>query len=119
MYPYRYRHFARDAAEAALEAWDQGKFWEMHIRLLEESPKLDRESLMRYAREIGLDMKRFTKALDTQKHKDIIDRDVALAEKMDLYNTPTFFFNGRKVVGNRPYENLRKILLEEFDALRN
>jgi len=116
MYPYRYRHFARMAAEAALAAGDQGKFWEMHEKLLAESPKLDRDSLLQYARELGLDMKQFTKALDSKKHDALIDRDLKLAEEMDLYNTPTFFFNGRKVIGNRPYENLKEILLEELDA---
>lgn len=116
MYPYRYRHFARMAAEAALAAGDQGKFWEMHEKLLAESPKLDRESLLKYAQELGLDMKKFTHALDTMKHEALIDRDLKLAEKLDLYNTPTFFFNGREVIGNRPYENLKEILLEELNA---
>ncbi len=116
MYPYKYRHFARNSAQAALAAGDQGRFWEMHEKLLENSPKLDRDSLIRYARELGLDMNRFISALDTMKHDALIERDLKLAENMDLYNTPTFFFNGRKVVGNRPYENLKKILLEELDA---
>lgn len=115
-YPYRYRHFAFIAAEAALAAREQGKFWEMHWKLLENSPKLDRESLLRYARELGLDMKQFTRDLDGMRHMDIIKRDVKLAEDMDLYNTPSFFFNGRKVLGNRPYENLKRILEEELDA---
>ena len=54
-YPYKYRDFARISAEAALAASDQGKFWEMHRLLLKKSPKLDRASLISYAKEIGLD----------------------------------------------------------------
>jgi protein-disulfide isomerase len=118
MYPYRYRDFSHIAAEAALAARDQGKFWEMHDLLLERSPKLDRESLLEYARELGLEMKAFTRALDSMAHKDIIERDKKLAKDLDLYSTPAFFFNGRKVVGNRPYENLQRILEEELDAAR-
>ncbi len=115
MYPYRYRDFSHIAAEAALAARDQGKFWEMHNKLLENSPKLDRESLIKYAQEIGLDMKKFTNDLDNMKHRDIIERDKELAYKLDLYNTPSFFFNGRIVLGNRPYEVFKKVLDEELD----
>jgi protein-disulfide isomerase len=113
-YPYKYRDYSHLAAEAALAAQDQGKFWEMHHLLLKKSPDLDRKSLIRYARELGLDMKRFTDSLDTMKHAQIIERDKKLAVDMDLYNTPTFFINGRKVVGNRPYEYLKKIIDEEL-----
>jgi protein-disulfide isomerase len=116
MYPYRYRDFAHIAAEAALAAWDQGKFWEMHQMLLENSPRLDRESLIQYAAKLGLDVERFTRDLDKMKHSGMIERDKKLAEAMDLYNTPAFFFNGRKVLGNVPYEHLKKILEEELDA---
>lgn len=118
MYPYRYRDFSHIAAEAALAARDQGKFWEMHTVLLENSPKLDRDSLISYAKSIGLDMKKFISDLDGMKHKDLIERDKELAYKLDLYNTPSFFFNGRMVLGNRPYELLQKVLEEELDAAK-
>ncbi len=113
-YPYKYRDYSHIAAEAVLAAGDQGKYWEMHDILLIKSPKLDRESLISYAAELGLDVKRFTRDLDTMKHLDIINRDIELAESLDLYNTPTIFINGRKVIGNRPYDYLKKIIDEEL-----
>lgn len=115
-YPYKYRDFARISAEAALAAADQGKFWEMHHLLLKKSPELDRERLFAYAKELGLDMGLFTKAMDSHKHSSIIDRDLKLALDLDLYNTPTFFINGRKVMGNVPYEYLKKVVDEELNA---
>lgn len=63
--PYRYRDYSRIAAEASLAARDQGKFREMHLLLLDRSPKLDRESLIAYAKELGLDVPRFTKDLES------------------------------------------------------
>ncbi len=113
-YPYRYRDFARIAAEASLAARDQGKYWEMHDLLIKESPKLDRASLISYARKLGLDVAKFTESIDSQKHKKEIDADIKLAKDLDLYNTPTFFINGRKVVGERPFSYLKKIVDEEL-----
>src|SRR3989304_6298690 len=115
-YPYKYRDYSHIAAEAAMAALDQGKFWEMHHLLLKKSPRLDRDSLIKYAQEIGLDVKKFTASIDKMKHSSIIERDKKLAIDMDLYNTPTFFINGRKVIGNRPYEYLKKIIEEELNG---
>lgn len=113
-YPYKYRDFSHIAAEASLAAGDQGKYWEMHDLLLKKSPQLDRASLIKYAGELGLDLRAFTDSVDRMKHSGLIEKDKKLAVDLDLYNTPTYFINGRKVVGNRPYEFLKKIIDEEL-----
>jgi len=113
-YPYKYRDFSHIAAEASLAAGDQGKYWEMHDLLIKNSPKLDRNNLIKYAKEIGLDVKAFTESLDKMKHAARIEKDKKLALDLDLYNTPTFFINGRMVIGDRPYEYLKKIVDEEL-----
>ena len=117
-YPYVYRDYSHIAAEASLDARDQDKYWEMHDLLFKWSPKLERENLIRYAKELGLDVKMFTESLDKKKHAAEIERDKKLAIDMDLYNTPTFFINGRKVVGERPFEYFKKIIDEELRASR-
>ena len=76
-----------------MAARDQGRFLEMHVLLLDRSPALDRASLIRYARELSLDVPRFTKDLDALTHKREIDRDLKLAETLDLI---TFFTAGEK-----------------------
>lgn len=119
MYPYRYRDFAHISAEAALAARDQGRFCEMHRLLLEKSPDLDRDSLLEYARQVGLDMEKFRRDLDGMRHKELIEQDKDLAKSMDIYNTPTFFVNGRKIIGNIPYAYFKKVMQEELDALGN
>src|SRR5512143_3592877 len=112
--PYKYRDHSHIAAEASLAAADQGRYWEMHDILLKNSPKLDRDSLIKYAKDIGLDTKRFTDCIDNMRHSALIERDKKLALSLDLYNTPTFFINGRKVVGDVPYEYLKKVVEEEL-----
>ncbi len=113
-YPYKYRDFSRIAAEASLAARDQGKYWEMHDILLTRSPKLDRASLIAYAGELGLDVKKFTESIDSGKHAKDIEGDIKLAESIDLYNTPTFYINGRQIVGERPFDFFRKIIDEQL-----
>jgi len=117
-YPYLYRDYSHMAAEASLAARDQGKYWEMHDLLFKRSPKLDRNSLIACAGELGLDVRKFTESLDGKKHSREIERDKKLAVDMDLYNTPTFFINGRKVVGDRPFGYFKKIIDEELAAKR-
>lgn len=118
MYPYRYRDFAQMAAEAALAARDQGKFTEMHHLLLKKSPRLERENLVKYAQELGLDVKKFTESVDGKKHAKAIERDKQLAVSLDLYETPAFFINGRKLTGDRPYEQFKKIIDEELKGAK-
>jgi protein-disulfide isomerase len=113
-YPYKYRDFAKISAEASLAAGDQGKYWEMHDILLTRSPKLDRASLIAYAGELGLDVQKFTESIDSGSHAKEIDGDVKLAESIDLYNTPTFYINGRQIVGERPFDYFTKIIDEEL-----
>jgi protein-disulfide isomerase len=117
-YPYKYRDYSHLAAEALLAAGDQGKYWEMHDIMIKNSPKLDRQSLISYAEDLHLDVKKFTSDLDTKKHAKEIDEDEKLALSLDLYNTPTFFINGRKVIGNRPYEYFKKIIDEELEHVK-
>jgi protein-disulfide isomerase len=113
-FPYRYRDYARIAAEAAVEAWKQGKFAEMHELLIKNSPRLDRESLIGYAKELNLDLERFIKAIDNQEGASIIERDLKFAKELDLYVTPAFYINGIKVLGVRDYDYFKEIILKEL-----
>ncbi len=107
-YPYRYRDYSYLAAQAAEAAKAQGQFWPLHDLLL--TGKLDRDSLIGHATELGLDVKRFTKELDKEKYRPRVQRDVELAQKLDFYQTPTFVINGTKLVGERPVEKFRQII---------
>ncbi len=113
-YPYKYRDFAFISAQALLAAGAQGRYWEMHDLLIENSPDLDRASLLKYAGQLGLDMGRFTGDLDAMTHRARIDADVKMALDLDFYNTPTYVINGRVVVGNRPYGYMKKVIAEEL-----
>ena len=86
----------------------------MHDILLTRSPKLDKASLISYAEELGLDVKKFTESIDSGRYAKDIDGDIQLAESIDLYNTPTIFINGIQIIGERPFDAYKKIIDEEL-----
>ncbi|HEY6005312.1 MAG TPA: thioredoxin domain-containing protein [Anaeromyxobacter sp.] len=105
---------ALPAAIASEAAREQGKFWPMHDRLFENQQALDEASLVRYAKDVGLDVGRFQKAVAARKGEPRIQEDQKLAARVDASGTPTMFFNCRQVVGARPYEQLKAAADEEL-----
>ena len=84
------------AAEAAEAAAAQGRFWEMHDELLAHQDRLEPTDLMRYARELGLDVDRFWDDVRESRNADRIADDVASADASGVTGTPAFFINGRR-----------------------
>jgi Na+/H+ antiporter NhaA len=91
--------FAQLAAEASEAAAAQGRFWEMYDTLLSNQDALRPSDLSRFARELALDVERFTDDLHTHEHADRILTDVASADESGVSGTPTFFINGRRHYG--------------------
>ncbi|MET1003420.1 MAG: Na+/H+ antiporter NhaA [Acidimicrobiia bacterium] len=110
---------AQLAAEAAEAAGAQGQFWEMHDLLFANSGALEPEDLVRYARELGLDEARFTKALDERKYALRVARDSDSADESGVAGTPTFFVNGRRHYGAYDLETLRGLIEREAAAKRS
>ena len=93
---------AAKAAEAAECAADQDKFWEYHDVLYPRQASLDLPNLKQYAAELGLDGDRFAACLDSGEKAEIVAADVRDGRAYGLNGTPTFFINGRKLVGAQP-----------------
>lgn len=90
------------AASAARAAAAQGKHRAMEARLYAVRGQVDRAGVEILAQELGLDMLRFRAALDAGAHRDAIAADTRLAAALGVVSTPTFFINGRAIVGARP-----------------
>ncbi len=84
------------AAEAAEAAASQGKFWQMHDRLLDHQDTLTAKDMIRYAGELGLDIERFTADLRQHAGSAKIAADVDSADLSGVSGTPTFFVNGKR-----------------------
>ena len=63
---------------------------------------LEREDLLAYADELGMDVDRFAGDLEDGDVSRRVQDDVDDADLMDLLSTPTFFVNGKRHVG--PYD---------------
>jgi protein-disulfide isomerase len=115
-YPLPFHNNAMPAAEAAMAAGEQGKFWEMHDKLFANQQALDRASFEKYAGELGLDMNRFKAALDGGKMKEKIQADVTYANGLPGggMGTPTFFINGHKLAGAYPFDSFKSIIDAEL-----
>jgi protein-disulfide isomerase len=114
-FPLPFHNNAEMAAQAAMAANDQGKFWEMHDKLFGNQQALDRPNLEKYAGEIGLNVDKFKADLDSGKFKPSVQSDVQYANGLGGgMGTPTFFINGRKVSGAMPLENFAKVIDEEL-----
>jgi Na+/H+ antiporter NhaA len=90
---------AQLAAEASEAAADQGAFWEMHDLLLDHQDALRDSDLMGYARQLGLDVDRFTQALREHAEAGRVADDVDSADLSGVSGTPTFFINGQRHYG--------------------
>ena len=113
-FPLPFHDKAHLAAEAALAANEQGKFWQMHDKLFANQQALDRPSLEKYAQELGLDMAKFKAALDSGKFKDKVDAEDKEGAAFGVTGTPTFFINGTRLVGAQPFESFKAAIDKEL-----
>lgn len=85
---------AQLAAEAAMAALDQGKFWSYLDLLFANQEALEKENLLAYAEQVGLDMDMFTKQLDERVFKQAVNEDSTDGNVVGIKGTPSFFVNG-------------------------
>ena len=112
--PLPFHDNAMPAARAAMAAHAQGKFWPYHDKLFANQASLDAASLTRYARELGLDMKRFAADSAAPHIKEQVDADAKHAHAHGTSGTPTSFINGRELVGAQPLSAFTAAIDEEL-----
>ena len=114
--PLPFHTLAPAAHEAARCAGESGRFWAYHDRLFNEQPAFQRDHLVRYAVDLGVDSTAFTRCLDERRFKAAVEADVAQARALGITGTPTFLINGRPLVGAQPVEAFRHVIDEALKA---
>jgi protein-disulfide isomerase len=115
-FPLGFHEHAMDAARAAQCAADQDKFWQYHDALFADQSKLAPTDLKAAAVKLGLDGKKFNTCYDRQTPDSAIRGEQAQGQSLGVTGTPTFFVNGRQLVGAQPIDKFSAIIDQELAA---
>lgn len=122
-FPLSFHPMAEPSAQASECANDQGKYWEFHDKLFGEQEKLGQgtvtftnQDIKNWASQIGLNSAKFNQCLDSGKYKDEVAGDVSDGTAAGVSGTPSFFINGRLIVGAQPYSSFKAVIEEELKA---
>lgn len=96
-FPLSFHKNAHLASQASLFANSKGKFWEYHDLLFKNQKAMTRPDLVKYAKELGLNLAAFNKALDAGTYKAAVDADLEMGKSVAVQGTPTMFVNGTRV----------------------
>lgn len=94
-YPLPVHADAQGAAEAAVFAFEQGKFWEYHDVLFANQEYLTLDDLVEYAVRIGLNGEALRERLQSRAYEAQVRADVAAGMQYSIVMTPAFYLNGR------------------------
>lgn len=116
--PLPFHRLAMPMHRAVLAAGKQGKFWQLYNALMAAGPAPVPDAadawLLRHAQSVGLDTARWQNdrgdpALDAQ-----IAADLRQGERLGVDGTPTFFINGRQIMGAVPLEQITPVAEQEI-----
>jgi protein-disulfide isomerase len=99
-------------AIVSVAAQRQGRFWEMHDALFQHGIESEAEAI-ELARRLGLDPDRFAADLHDPTAAEEVDRQRDLCANAGVRAVPTFFINGRRVVGSIPTDQFQRVIDEE------
>lgn len=109
------------AAEASHCAEDQGRYWEYHHELYsnwagEQTGWINRDSLNKFAKSVGLDLEKFNSCLDQHKYRQKVLELEQFGREIGIDATPLFLiFDDQRVIkikGNQPIDVFRKAIQE-------
>ena len=113
-YPLSAHPNARLAAEAAVAAQKQGKFWPYNDGVWAHSEGLTPAVLEQIAKDVGLDVEKWRKDLDSDEVRQRVQKDHADGEALSLQATPTIYLNGREYTDGRDIDSLKDWVNEEL-----
>jgi protein-disulfide isomerase len=114
--PLAFHKDARPAARMLECAGEQGEFWRTQEALWQDIRALGEEDLRAHARRLELDEGRLDACLASTRPDVAIDDDVGEAKALLARGTPTFFVNGRPIVGAQPFQKFDAVIAEELAA---
>ncbi|GAA4874627.1 DsbA family protein [Kitasatospora terrestris] len=120
-FPLEKHKHAYAAAEAASEAFEQGRGWpyvEAVLARLEDLERGGQKVLVEVAAEVGLDADEVDTALIDGRHTLLVDADVAEGRAIGVTGTPTYVIAGQRLDGGRSQDGLRERIVAVIEAAR-
>jgi predicted DsbA family dithiol-disulfide isomerase len=110
--------FARPAAEAAMCAEEQGKFWEFHDAIFARQGRLAEGSFAEIGTELELDSEALSTCISERRYADFVQADFMAGQQAGVTGTPAFFINGIPLKGARDADDLSQIVDSELARIQ-
>ena len=110
---HQHAQLAAEASEEVLAQKGAAAFWAYHDLLYDaqgEPDGLERVNLDALADKLGLDMARFTAALDQHIHQAKVQEDIDAANDIGINGTPAFLINDYYLSGAQPTPAFKKLI---------
>ncbi|MEW6671446.1 MAG: thioredoxin domain-containing protein [Thermodesulfobacteriota bacterium] len=115
-FPLQNHKFAQKAAEAALAADRQGKFWPFHDRLFDSYNQLSEQKIQEIAVSLGLNMEQYNSDLKSPAIRARVGQDFQDGNQAGVRGTPAVYINGR-VLKNRTLTGFQEIIDKELGKI--
>jgi protein-disulfide isomerase len=97
-------------------------FWDYHDWMFEHQGDITAETLktrvLDFAKSKGLDPAAITTCMDGKEAVAAVENSQAQGRSLGINSTPTLFINGRKLVGQIPWQQLRQIIDYEIGFVK-
>jgi protein-disulfide isomerase len=113
-YPLPQHTNARLAAEAAVAAQKQGKFWQFQDKLWDHQDDLGPAEIEKVAKESGLDLSKFRQDLASEAIKARVEKDHTDGTAAGIQATPTLYIDGREYTDARDSDSLKEWIKDEL-----
>ena len=107
-------NLSQETAEAALCAREQDAYWEYHDKLFEYQENMTMEKMSDIASELGLDESAFGECFSSRKYQAAVEQDRQESLDAGVFATPTYFVNGKPIVGMKGFTDFEQIVVNEI-----
>ena len=98
-------------SRVAIAARNQGNYWGMSSLLYENQPK-NLDEAIELAEKLNLNIDKFKSDIETLTTYKEIEKEIEKGNKLEIDATPTMYVNGDKVIGVKPYYELKELMIK-------
>lgn len=104
---------SKTAADWAMAAHKQGKYFEFHKGLMTFNGPKTEETMMEVAKKIGLNIDQMKKDANSPETQALLAKKMEVAQALSVTGTPGFIIGDQIIRGYVPYEGMKTLISEE------